>query len=54
MMDAQSRELNQEKRLKLVSDIQRELESDVARPMLTWRMEIDDRSGSGRLLMDVR
>jgi len=39
MMDAQSQELNPEKRLKLVADIQRTLEADVARPMLTWRME---------------
>jgi len=39
MMDAQSQELNQEKRYNLVSEIQRKLESDVARPMLTWRME---------------
>jgi peptide/nickel transport system substrate-binding protein len=39
MIDAQSQELDREKRLKLVWDIQRKLESDVARPMLGWRKE---------------
>jgi peptide/nickel transport system substrate-binding protein len=39
LMDQQSQELNRDKRRKLVWDIQRKLESDVARPMLGWRYE---------------
>jgi peptide/nickel transport system substrate-binding protein len=39
MIDAQSQELNRDKRLKLVWEIQRKLEADVARPMLGWRNE---------------
>jgi peptide/nickel transport system substrate-binding protein len=38
-IDLQSQELNREKRLKLVWDIQHKLEADVARPMLGWRNE---------------
>jgi len=36
-IDAQSAELDRAKRLKLVWDIQRKLEADVARPMLGWQ-----------------
>jgi peptide/nickel transport system substrate-binding protein len=39
LMDLQSQELDREKRLKLVWEIQRKLEADVARPMLGWRKE---------------
>jgi peptide/nickel transport system substrate-binding protein len=39
MIDAQSQELNHDKRLKMVWDIERKLEADVARPMLGWRNE---------------
>jgi peptide/nickel transport system substrate-binding protein len=39
MIDAQSQELNRDKRLKMAWDIQRKLEADVARPMLGWRNE---------------
>ncbi len=39
MIDLQSQELNPAKRLKMVWDIQRKLEMDVARPMLGWRIE---------------
>ena len=39
LIDQQSQELNVEKRRKLVWDIQRKLEADVARPILTWRNE---------------
>jgi peptide/nickel transport system substrate-binding protein len=39
LIDAQSQELDRAKRLKLVWEIQRKLESDVARPMLGWRKE---------------
>jgi peptide/nickel transport system substrate-binding protein len=39
MIDRQSAELDQAKRLKMVWDIQRRLEADVARPMLGWRIE---------------
>jgi hypothetical protein len=39
MIDAQSQELNRDKRLKLVWEIQRNLEADVTRPMLGWRNE---------------
>jgi peptide/nickel transport system substrate-binding protein len=39
MIDAQSQELDRAKRLKLVWDIQKKLEADVARPMLGWRKE---------------
>ncbi|HSE04556.1 MAG TPA: ABC transporter substrate-binding protein [Methylomirabilota bacterium] len=38
-IDLQSQELDRAKRLKLVADIQRKLEGDVARPMLGWRKE---------------
>jgi hypothetical protein len=37
--DAQSQELDRAKRVKLVWQIQRKLEADVARPMLGWRKE---------------
>ncbi len=39
LIDLQSQELNREKRLKLVWEIQQKLEADVARPMLGWRKE---------------
>jgi peptide/nickel transport system substrate-binding protein len=39
LIDLQSQELDRAKRLKLVYDIQRKLEADVARPMLGWRKE---------------
>jgi len=39
LIDQQSQELDRAKRLKLVWQIQRRLESDVARPMLGWRKE---------------
>ena len=39
MIDAQSQELDRAKRLKLVWDLQKKLEADVARPMLGWRKE---------------
>ncbi len=39
LIDQQSQELNRDKRLKLVADIQRTLQADVARPMLGWRNE---------------
>jgi peptide/nickel transport system substrate-binding protein len=39
LIDAQSQELDRAKRLKLVYEIQRKLENDVARPMLGWRKE---------------
>jgi peptide/nickel transport system substrate-binding protein len=39
LIDAQSSELDRERRLKRVWDIQRKLEADVARPMLAWRYE---------------
>ncbi|HET8578822.1 MAG TPA: ABC transporter substrate-binding protein [Methylomirabilota bacterium] len=39
LIDLQSQELDRGKRLKLVWEIQRKLEADVARPMLGWRKE---------------
>ncbi len=39
LIDAQSSELDRAKRLKMVWDIQKKLEADVARPMLGWRKE---------------
>jgi len=39
LIDQQSQELDRAKRIKLVLDIQRRLEADVARPMLGWRKE---------------
>jgi peptide/nickel transport system substrate-binding protein len=39
MIDAQSQEVDRGKRLKLVTEIQRRLEDNVARPMLGFRME---------------
>lgn len=39
LIDQQSQELDRAKRHKLVGDIQRKLEADVARPMLGWRKE---------------
>ncbi len=39
LIDLQSHELDRDKRLKLVWEIQRKLEGDVARPMLGWRKE---------------
>ena len=38
-IDQQSQELDRAKRLKMVADIQRTLEAEVARPMLGWRKE---------------
>ena len=38
-IEAQSQELDRAKRLKMVADIQRTLEAEVARPMLGWRKE---------------
>ncbi|HET8531053.1 MAG TPA: ABC transporter substrate-binding protein [Methylomirabilota bacterium] len=38
-IELQSQELDRAKRLKMVGDIQRTLEADVARPMLGWRKE---------------
>jgi peptide/nickel transport system substrate-binding protein len=38
-IEAQSQELDRAKRLKMVGDIQRTLEAEVARPMLGWRKE---------------
>ena len=38
-IEAQSQELDRGKRLRMVADIQRTLEADVARPMLGWRKE---------------
>ncbi len=39
LIDEQSEELDRDKRLKRVWEIQRKLEADVARPMLGWRTE---------------
>jgi peptide/nickel transport system substrate-binding protein len=39
LIDLQSQELDRVKRQKLVWDIERKLEADVARPMLAWRKE---------------
>lgn len=39
LIDLQSQELDHDKRLKLVWEIQKKLETDVARPMLGWRKE---------------
>ncbi|MBI4253570.1 MAG: ABC transporter substrate-binding protein [Candidatus Rokubacteria bacterium] len=39
LIDLQSQELDRAKRLKLVYEIQKKLEADVARPMLGWRKE---------------
>jgi ABC-type transport system substrate-binding protein len=39
LIDLQSQDLDRSKRLKLVWEIQRRLEADVARPMLSWRKE---------------
>jgi peptide/nickel transport system substrate-binding protein len=39
LIDLQSQELDRDKRLRLVWEIQRKLEAEVARPMLGWRME---------------
>lgn len=39
LIDQQSQELDRGKRLKLVWEIQRKLEAEVARPMLGWRKE---------------
>ena len=39
LIDRQSEELDRAKRLKLVWEIQRKLETDVARPMMSWRNE---------------
>jgi len=38
-IEAQSQELDRARRLKMVADIQRTLEAEVARPMLGWRKE---------------
>jgi len=39
LIDLQSQEVDRDKRLKLVWEIQKRLEADVARPMLGWRKE---------------
>ncbi|OLC12743.1 MAG: hypothetical protein AUH29_15350 [Candidatus Rokubacteria bacterium 13_1_40CM_69_27] len=39
LIDAQSAELDRDRRLQRVWEIQRKLEADVARPMLGWRNE---------------
>jgi peptide/nickel transport system substrate-binding protein len=39
LIDQQSQELDRAKRMKLVWQIQRKLDADVARPMLSWRNE---------------
>ena len=39
LIDQQSQELDRDKRLKIVWQIQKQLEADVARPMLGWRKE---------------
>ena len=39
LIDQQSQELDRDKRMRLVWEIQRRLEADVARPMLGWRNE---------------
>jgi len=39
LIDLQSQELDHAKRLKLVWEIQRRLDAEVARPMLSWRKE---------------
>ena len=39
LIDQQSQELDRDKRFKLVAEIQKKLEADVARPMLGWRKE---------------
>jgi peptide/nickel transport system substrate-binding protein len=39
LIEQQSQELDRAKRYKLVAEIQRKLEADVARPMLGWRKE---------------
>jgi hypothetical protein len=39
LIDRQSQELDRTRRLTLVWEIQRKLEADVARPMLSWRNE---------------
>ena len=39
LIDLQSAELDPAKRLKIVWEIQRKLDADVARPMLSWRKE---------------
>ena len=39
LIDQQSQELDRNKRFKLVAEIQKRLEADVARPMLGWRKE---------------
>ena len=50
MIDAQSAELDRARRLRLVWDIQRKLEADVARPMLGWRNEYFTRAAHVRNL----
>ncbi len=39
LIDVQSQELDRDRRLRLVLEIQRKLEEDVARPMLNWRTD---------------
>ena len=39
LIDQQSQELDRAKRFRIVTDIQKKLENDVARPMLGWRKE---------------
>jgi peptide/nickel transport system substrate-binding protein len=39
LIDAQSQELDQKKRLALVADIQRKIEEDAGRPTIDWRVD---------------
>jgi hypothetical protein len=39
MMEAQSQELDQKKRMALVAALQKKIEQDAARPMLAWRLD---------------
>jgi hypothetical protein len=48
LIDQQSAELDRDRRLKHVWDIERKLEADVARPMLGWRNEYFTRRPTGR------
>jgi hypothetical protein len=39
MIDQQSQEIDQKKRLQMVAAIQKKLEEEAARPTLTWRVD---------------
>jgi peptide/nickel transport system substrate-binding protein len=39
MIDAQSQEVDPKKRIAIVAAIQRKLEEDAARPILSWRLD---------------